>query len=70
MSLLDKISSPKNKSQTKKDPAKKSALLESEKIYQKGLATVKDIIAPAAFKIEPDHVMINKKLATTFFVYA
>ena len=70
MSLLDKISSPKNKSQTKKDPAKKSALLESEKIYQRGLATVKDIIAPAAFKIESDHVMINKKLATTFFVYA
>ena len=69
MSLLDKIS-PKNKSKSAEDPSKKANLLESEKIYQRGLATVKDIIAPAAFKIEPDHVMINKKLATTFFVYA
>jgi type IV secretory pathway VirB4 component len=69
MSILDKMS-PKTKPKTKVDPSKKAALLESEKIYQKGLATVKDIIAPAAFKIESDHVMINKKLATTFFVYA
>ena len=70
MSLLNKISSPKNKPQIKKDASKKAALLESEKIYQRGLATVKDIIAPAAFKIESDYVMINKKLASTFFVYA
>ena len=70
MPLLNKISPPKNKSQVKKDSSKKAALLESEKIYQRGLATVKDIIAPAAFKIESDHVMINKKLASTFFVYA
>jgi len=69
MSLIDKIS-PKTKSKTSKDPSKKANLLESEKIYQKGLATVKDIIAPAAFKIESDYVMINKKLASTFFVYA
>ena len=48
----------------------KIALLDSEKIYQQGMATVKDIIAPSAFKIESDCVMINKKLATTFFVYA
>ncbi|MCK4799676.1 ATP-binding protein, partial [Candidatus Parcubacteria bacterium] len=31
---------------------------------------VKDIIAPAAFKIESDHITINKKLASTIFVYA
>ena len=70
MSLIEKILPPKNKSQEKTDSSKKAALLESEKIYQRGLATVKDIIAPAAFKIEPDCVMINKKLASTFFVYA
>ncbi len=70
MSLIDKIFPSKTQSQTSVDPSKKAALLESEKIYQRGLATVKDIIAPAAFKIEPDCVMINKKLASTFFVYA
>ncbi len=75
MSILDKLpilsgkKSP-SKSSKKEDAVRKSALLESEKIYQKGLATVKDIIAPAAFKIEPSYVMINKKLASTLFVYA
>jgi len=70
MSILNKLLPPKNKPARSEDASEKSALLESEKIYQKGLATVKDIIAPAAFKIESDHVMINKKLASTFFVYA
>ncbi len=70
MSLLDKLLPPKNKPARSESALEKTALLESEKIYQKGLATVKDIIAPAAFKIESDHVMINKKLASTFFVYA
>ncbi len=70
MSILDKFLPPKNKPVKSEDAFEKTALLESEKIYQKGLATVKDIIAPAAFKIESDHVLINKKLASTFFVYA
>lgn len=70
MSILDKILPPKNKPIKSENASEKAALLESEKIYQKGLATVKDIIAPAAFKIESDHVLINKKLASTFFVYA
>jgi type IV secretory pathway VirB4 component len=70
MSILNKLLPQKNKSSKGEDASAKAALLESEKIYQKGLATVKDIIAPAAFKIEPDYVMINKKLASTLFIYA
>ncbi len=70
MSILDKLSSKKNKSAEPKSSFEKAALLESEKIYQKGMATVKDIIAPAAFKIASDHIIINKKLASTIFVYA
>ncbi|MCK4524940.1 MAG: conjugal transfer protein TraC, partial [Candidatus Andersenbacteria bacterium] len=70
MSILDKLSSKKGKTAKSKSSSEKAALLKSEKIYQKGLATVKDIIAPAAFKIESDHVVINKKLASTIFVYA
>ncbi len=70
MSFLDKLSSNKSETAKSQSSSEKEALLESEKIYQKGLATVKDIIAPAAFKIESDHVMINKKLASTIFVYA
>ena len=60
----------KNKIAKNLNPADKVALLDSEKMYQQGMATVKDVIAPSAFKIESDYVMINKKLATTFFVYA
>lgn len=71
MSLLDKfLPLIKNKSANKEDASQKAALLESEKIYQRGMATVKDIIAPAAFKIEPSYVIVNKKLAETLFVYA
>ncbi|NOQ68141.1 DUF87 domain-containing protein [Patescibacteria group bacterium] len=70
MSFLNKLSSKKGKTAKSKSSSEKVVLLKSEKIYQKGLATVKDIIAPAAFKIESDHVVINKKLASTIFVYA
>ena len=70
MSILDKLSSKKGKTVKSKSSSERAALLKSEKIYQKGLATVKDIIAPAAFKIESDYVVINKKLASTIFVYA
>jgi len=70
MSFLKTSSSQKKGVNKKESPSEKTALLESEKIYQKGLATVKDIIAPAAFKVESDHITINKKLASTIFVYA
>ncbi|MCK5084551.1 MAG: ATP-binding protein [Candidatus Pacebacteria bacterium] len=70
MSFLNKLSSKKSKTVKSQGSSEKATLLESEKIYQKGLATVKDIIAPAAFKIESDHIMINKKLASIVFVYA
>ena len=71
MSILNKILPKKQKLVKKKDEiSSKTALLESEKIYQKGLTTIKDIIAPAAFKISTDHILLNKRVASTFFVYA
>ena len=71
MSIFNKLFSKKQKPAIKSDEiSSKTALLESEKIYQKGLATVKDIIAPAAFKITADHIELNRRLASTFFVYA
>ena len=71
MSILNKILPKKQKPvKKKKEFSSKTVLLESEKIYQRGLTTIKDIIAPAAFKISADHVLLNKKMASTFFVYA
>ncbi len=59
----------KNKPNKKTNPENQKGVLESEKIYQKGMATVKDIIAPASFKINVDHIKVNKKLASTLFIY-
>jgi len=71
MSILNKII-PKKQKPKKGNVgiSSKTALLESEKIYQKGLTTIKDIIAPAAFKISTDHILLNRRMASTFFVYA
>ena len=73
MGILDKILPVKGNKispENQVDAQEKKELLVSEKLYQKGLATVKDIIAPAVFQITPNYVRINKKLATTLFVYA
>jgi len=55
----------KKKSKTPKE----AVLTETEKIYQKGIATVKDIIAPAALRINANFIQIGKRFATTIFVY-
>jgi type IV secretory pathway VirB4 component len=74
MGILDKIMPNKAQGETTPmsaaEAAEKKQLIESEKLYQKGLATIKDIIAPAVFEIAPNHVRINNRLASTLFVYA
>jgi len=42
--------------------------LEQEKTYRRGLTSVLDIIAPAAFEITPDHVRVGGLYARTFFI--
>ncbi|MEK7512081.1 MAG: DUF87 domain-containing protein, partial [Patescibacteria group bacterium] len=42
--------------------------LEQEKTYRRGLTSVLDIIAPAAFEVTPDHVRVGGLYARTFFV--
>ncbi|MBU3965203.1 ATP-binding protein [Patescibacteria group bacterium] len=44
-------------------------LMEQERIYQQGISSVKDLIAPSAFKIMSDCAIIGKKYATTFFIH-
>ncbi len=45
-------------------------IVESEKIYQEGLATLKDIIAPAAIKVTANYLQIGDTFAKTIFVIA
>ncbi len=43
-------------------------LLEEERIYRTGVVSIRDIIAPASFKVESTHVMIGEVFARTIFV--
>ncbi|HBO16628.1 MAG: Type IV secretory pathway VirB4 component-like protein [Candidatus Moranbacteria bacterium GW2011_GWE2_35_2-] len=44
--------------------------LGDEYIYQEGLATVKDLIAPSALKVSPSYIEIGDVYAKTLFVFA
>jgi conjugal transfer ATP-binding protein TraC len=48
---------------------RKLQLLEAERIFREGVATVKDIIAPAAFKAESNFLYVGGKFARTLFVF-
>ena len=63
--------SKKNKTKNKKSKSSVSrgVISESEKIYQKGIATVKDIIAPAALKINSNYLQVGEKFVKTLFVF-
>jgi type IV secretory pathway VirB4 component len=49
---------------------KPDEVLESEKIYQEGLATIKDLIAPSAMKVNANYIQIGSSFAKTIFVIA
>jgi len=55
----------KNKEQDKFDP-----ILRGEDEYRRGLAVVKDLIAPAAFRVTPSYLEIGETFAKTIFVMA
>ena len=45
-------------------------LAEAEKIYQQGLASVRDLISPSSFEIHYDHLSLSGVFVRSFFVYA
>jgi type IV secretory pathway VirB4 component len=48
----------------------KKEVLESEKIYRRGVVTVRDIIAPASMKVETRYLELGSKFVRTIFVIA
>ncbi len=50
-----------------KKPAKKE-LSPEEKIFREGVTTIKDLIAPAAFKISPNFLQLGDMYVASFFV--
>ncbi|MCF7846229.1 MAG: ATP-binding protein [Candidatus Peribacteraceae bacterium] len=45
-------------------------LARAEKIYQEGLASVRDLISPSSFEAHYDHLNLSGVFARSFFVYA
>ena len=60
-----KLESEKKKQETEE----KKKILEAEKLYEKGLASIRDLIAPSSFEIEYTQFKIDGFYGQTFFVY-
>lgn len=45
-------------------------VLQAEKVYSSGLATVKDILSPSTLKVESSYVKVGDRFARTYFVIA
>ncbi|MEK9183055.1 MAG: DUF87 domain-containing protein [Patescibacteria group bacterium] len=55
-------------SAAKKKAAEETIVLEEERIYRTGTVSVRDIISPAALKVDPSFVQIGSSFARTIFV--
>lgn len=47
---------------------KEKSVLEAEKVFREGVVTVRDVIAPAAFKVDSNFLMLNDVYVRTLFV--
>lgn len=52
----------------KREQEEQKIALEEERIYRKGVASIKDLIAPASMKIEPSFVRLGDVFCRTLFV--
>ncbi len=59
---------PPKKSAEEERTQQESTLLEEERIYRQGVVTVRDMIAPASFEINPTFLRISGVYARTLFV--
>lgn len=51
-----------------KDKKVQTAEEKARKLYEAGLASIRDVIAPAAFVVSSNHLLLNKKYVRSFFV--
>lgn len=62
------VAPPGKKGQEAEQIAKEKELLEEERIYRKGVVSIKDIVAPAGVKVEPTYLVLNETFVRTVFV--
>jgi len=63
-----KLNKRPTKTEQKEVREKQSALLEEERIYRRGVASIKDLIAPAAMRVEPSFLRLGDTLVRTLFI--
>ncbi len=72
-SQLNNFRSPDQTTGLKNQPKKKVTaqetreILEAEKVYRRGVTSLKDLIAPASMRVEPRLVELNGRYLTTLF---
>lgn len=58
----------RSKEDLKKEHEQENVALEEERVYRKGVASIKDLIAPASMKIEPSSVRLGDVFVRTLFI--
>lgn len=59
---------PKTAEQTAAEFKIGKEMLQAEKIYRKGIVTIRDLIAPASLEIKPDYARLNNQYMRTLFI--
>ncbi len=57
-----------SKSERKKEAETERIALEEERVYRKGVASIKDLIAPSSMKVEPNFVRLGDVWVRTLFI--
>ena len=64
----DKGRKPSRQKQEEAQVAAEKQVLEEERIYRRGVVSIKDIISPAGMKVEPTYLVLNETYVRTIFV--
>lgn len=67
---LPQLEQPSFQGDKKLSKAESQELLEAEKIFQQGLASIRDLIAPSSMEVLTDRVTIDGIHCMTFYVYS
>lgn len=62
------IGSKEKKEREKKELESQKIVLEEEKIYRRGVVSVRDLVAPAALEVNPSFIILNGQYISTLFV--
>ncbi len=63
-----KAAAAASKEQQKQQVIKEKKLIEAEKVFQEGIVSVRDVIAPAAFHVDSKYLQLNNLYVRSLFV--